>query len=108
MKSTLFVAEDFVNSIGQTISPGDNVVYVGTSWSRTSVNPAVFAGVYKNSKGEITAVRVNYRGERWMWDSVTSSGSYVGADCCAVLRRKRVLKIDESSEEVAKFFEKSI
>lgn len=40
------VVESWTNSIGQTINPGDEVIYVGTGYSHSvSVNKGVFAGV---------------------------------------------------------------
>ena len=41
------VAEAFTNEFGQTIQPGDEVVYVGTGYGHsTLVNRDKFAGVY--------------------------------------------------------------
>lgn len=44
---TDLVAEAFTNEFGQTIQPGDEVVYVGTGYGHsTRVNRGKFAGVY--------------------------------------------------------------
>jgi hypothetical protein len=45
-----FVEESFVNHLGQTINPGDKVVYVGKSYGSTYVNTGVFAGVRKATR----------------------------------------------------------
>ena len=44
---TDLVAEAFTNEFGQTIQPGDEVVYVGTGYGHSvRVNKGKFAGVY--------------------------------------------------------------
>lgn len=40
-----FVAEAWVNDLGQTINPGDAVVAVGTSYKTTNTTVGVFEGV---------------------------------------------------------------
>lgn len=40
-----FVVEPWINELGQTINPGDQVVAVGTSWKRTKIMVGVFEGV---------------------------------------------------------------
>ena len=43
----MFEAVSYTNHIGQTLNPGDTVIYVGTSYKNTSVKIGVFSGVYK-------------------------------------------------------------
>lgn len=52
-----FVAEPFTNSIGQTINPGDRVVYVTHGYS-VHMGKGWFDGVYKNKKGKVVLTRV--------------------------------------------------
>lgn len=42
---TDFVAEAFTNEFGQTIQPGDDVLFAGSSWKRTSIRRGKFKGV---------------------------------------------------------------
>lgn len=39
------VVEPWTNEFGQVIHPGDEVIFAGTSWKRTSIHKGVFAGV---------------------------------------------------------------
>jgi hypothetical protein len=39
------VVEPWTNDIGQTINPGDEVIFAGTSWKQTYIRKGVFAGV---------------------------------------------------------------
>jgi hypothetical protein len=49
------VIEPWTNDIGQTINPGDEVIFAGTSWKQTYIRKGVFAGVrYDN------VTRTNY------------------------------------------------
>lgn len=49
------VVESWNNEFGQTINPGDEVIYAGTSWKRTTMRKGIFAGV---RYGNVT--RTNY------------------------------------------------
>ena len=53
-----FVAEPFVNEFGETINPGDRVVYVTHSYKRVNMGKAWFDGVFKNDKGSVVLTRV--------------------------------------------------
>lgn len=46
-----FVAESFTNSLGQTLEPGDDVVFV-TSGYTVSIGSGKFEGVYCNTKSK--------------------------------------------------------
>lgn len=56
-----FVAEPFVNAVGQTINPGDRVAYVTVGYNkRVDQNTGWFEGVYKdpdNDKVALTRIR---------------------------------------------------
>lgn len=39
------VVEPWANDIGQTINPGDEVIFAGTSWKQTYIRKGIFAGV---------------------------------------------------------------
>jgi hypothetical protein len=110
------VAEAFTNKFGQTIQPGDEVVYVGTGYSHsTRVNRGKFAGVYyatgrvalrdengqylRDEKGNakfetkqyVKAVRVDGVPSK-KYDYKTRQ--YSDTLRCAILPLKRVYKID--------------
>ena len=110
------VAEAFTNEFGQTIQPGDEVVYVGTGYGHsTRVNRGKFAGVYcatgrtylrdekgaylRDEKGNakfemkqyVKAVRVDGVPSK-KYDYKTRQ--YSGTLRCAILPLKRVYKID--------------
>jgi len=119
------VAEAFTNEFGQTIQPGDEVVYVGTGYGHsTRVNRGKFAGVYYatgrvalrdengnyirdekgNSKFEtkqyVNAVRVDgVPRKTWEYDYNTKKGGYIDRLGCAILPLKRVYKIDTTMKE---------
>lgn len=42
---TDFVAEAFTNEFGQTIQPGEEVLFAGTSWKQTRIRKGKFKGV---------------------------------------------------------------
>jgi hypothetical protein len=114
------VAEAFTNEFGQTIQPGDEVVYVGTGYGHsTRVNRGKFAGVYyytqnvalrdeknqylRDEKGNVKtesrtvvkAVRVDgVPRKTWEYDYNTKKGGYIDRLGCAILPLKRVYKID--------------
>ena len=48
------VVEPWTNEFGQTINPGDEVIYAGTSWKRTTMRKGIFAGV---RYGDVTKTR---------------------------------------------------
>ena len=110
------VAEAFTNEFGQTIQPGDEVVYVGTGYGHsTRVNRGKFAGVYyatgrtylrdekgaylRDEKGNakfemkqyVKAVRVDGVPSK-TYDYKTRQ--YSDTLRCAILPLKRVYKVD--------------
>jgi len=118
--------EAFVNSFGQTINPGEDVVYAGTSWKTTIFNKGKFGGVYyrdvtrcvpkKNEDGtyvlsergyrvyeyvksnEPVAVRIiNVPDKRWS----RKQKEMVDVERCAILPRMRVFKLDTGVKELA-------
>lgn len=52
-----FVAEPFVNKLGQTINPGDQVAYV-THGYKVYTGKGWFDGVFKNEDGDVVSTRV--------------------------------------------------
>jgi hypothetical protein len=42
---TEFVSEPWTNDLGQTINPGDEVIFAGTSWKQTTIRKGIFGGV---------------------------------------------------------------
>lgn len=120
---TDLVAEAFTNEFGQTIQPGDEVVYVGTGYGHsTSVNRGKFAGVYygtgisyvRNENGQYFRDEngnVKYETKRYVKavrvDSVPSkkydykTRQYSDTLRCAILPLKRVYKIDMPLAEMS-------
>jgi hypothetical protein len=121
------VAEAFTNEFGQTIQPGDDVVYVGTGYGHsTNVNRGKFAGVYyttgrvylrdengkyvRDERGNVKfeekqvvkAVRVDGIPRRvWKYDYTARKGEHVDQLGCAILPLKRVYKIDMPLAEMS-------
>ena len=64
-----FSAEPFTNEIGQTLNPGDKVVFVTTGYGHSvGVEQGVFEGVYRGNlynKGKITGTRVGQVPVNW-------------------------------------------
>lgn len=117
------VAEAFTNEFGQTIQPGDDVVYVGTGYGHsTRVNRGKFAGVYydmgrtylRDEKGQyIRDEKGNAKFEMKQYvkavriDGVPSrqydykAKEYKDKVRCAILPLKRVYKIDMPLAEMS-------
>lgn len=117
------VAEAFTNEFGQTIQPGDEVVYVGTGYSHSvRVSTGKFAGVYysmrrhylKDEKGQYVRDdkgNVQYEMKQYVKavrvDGVPSKSynyktrQYTDTTRCAILPRKRVYKIDMQMKDIA-------
>lgn len=55
-----FHAIPFSNNIGQTILPGEKIIFAATAWKNTRIKQGTFDGVNKDSNGGITSVRVSY------------------------------------------------
>lgn len=117
------VAEAFTNELGQTIQPGDEVVYVGTGYGHSvRVRTGKFAGVYysigrhylKDENGQyIRDEKGNVKHEMKQYvkavrvDGVSSKSydykarKYVDKTRCAILPLKRVYKIDMAMKDIA-------
>jgi hypothetical protein len=82
---SVFKAIPFVNEFKQTVDPGDEVMYAGTSWHYTSFRKAKYEGVYTNPiTGEVLAVKVSGVTDRWMDEGETRT---------AYLPLKKVFKL---------------
>ena len=98
-----FRVEPFVNEFGQTINPGDEIMYAGTGWSSTRHNRGVYAGVYYGKYrrygtqvGEepIVAVKVtDVPAKKWHYNYDTKTGYHEDIKRHAVLPLKRVYKL---------------
>lgn len=117
------VAEAFTNELGQTIQPGDEVVYVGTGYGHSvRVRTGKFAGVYysmgrhylKDENGQyIRDEKGNVKHEMKQYvkavrvDDVPSKSynyktrQYTDTTRCAILPLKRVYKIDMAMKDIA-------
>lgn len=40
------VVEPWTNEFGQTVNPGDEVIFVGSSWKQTKIRKGIFGGVH--------------------------------------------------------------
>lgn len=117
------VAEAYTNEFGQTIQPGDDVVYVGTGYGHsTRVNRGKFAGVYYTTRraylrdekgGYLRDEKGNAKFEMKQYvkavrvDGVPSkkydykTRQYSDTLRCAILPLKRVYKIDMPLAEMS-------
>lgn len=117
------VAEAFTNELGQTIQPGDEVVYVGTGYGHSvRVRTGKFAGVYysigrhylKDENGQyIRDEKGNFQHEMKQYvkavrvDGIASkkydykTRQYTDTTRCAILPRQRVYKIDMAMKDIA-------
>lgn len=118
MSDSEFVAENFTNSIGQELKPGDKVVYVGTGYGHSvNIQVGVFDGVYYTkarsydwktrtySYGEkyVSAIRIgDVLGSRFVYNYETKEGGYKDVIRKAILPLKRAFRIDTNLAEVAK------
>jgi hypothetical protein len=57
MSRSEFVVETYTNEFGQKIQPGEEVLFAGTSWKRTSIRKGVFKGVRYANVTRIEYVR---------------------------------------------------
>lgn len=107
--SNTFVVESFVNSIGQTVNPGDDVVYVGSSWSNTSVNTGKFAGVYKDKNGKPQAVKVaGVHDHSFRFDKTLGCWGRVPVVRSVILPRMRVFKISKEEVDIVDVLKNSL
>lgn len=90
------IKEPYTNHLGQVINPGDEVMYIATSWKRTRVDKGIFEGVYKSNgyytrkdPNGVTAVLVRRTGKTFRWGRMTS-----------ILEMKRIYKLDTSVLEM--------
>lgn len=82
------IKENYTNKLGQVIKPGDEVIYVGSSYSYTSIKKATYIGYYMNdySKRKQVALKKKTSGSPWERELVR-------------LELNRVYKLDEMSKE---------
>ena len=125
-----FYAEPYENEFGQVIKPGDEVVFVATSW-QTKIKKGIFRGVFKGNQARYVPKRdesgaliteevrlwnghtiqqvINERVEEYVTKSVSVSSpgrkwdgkEYVDSnDVKSTLLKKRVFKIDTSLSDL--------
>jgi len=70
----------FSNKFGQTISPGEKIVFAATAWKNTNIKQGTFDGVNKDSNGEITSVRVSYPMNKYVPNGKTETITYKTMD----------------------------
>jgi hypothetical protein len=81
-----FVIESYTNDLGQTLEPGDDVVFVTTCMHRVSVETGKFEGVYRNLSSKkiagtrIGTVPVNYQERVFCEDGKHEEEVYKGWD----------------------------
>lgn len=102
-----FKSCEFVNHIGQTIKPGDNVIYFGTNWNRTTIRTGRFEGCYYGRgwctdrreyvNNIIVAVKISgINDKRLVYNSETNKWDKIPYIRTATLPRKRVYAINTS------------
>lgn len=96
MSRTTFTAMSWTNSIGQTINPGDPVLYVATGYNHSiTIKTGIFDGVYTDYRNKIAGVRVGgVADKRYTW----TGSDYVQKDVVrkAILPQMRVFKLVEN------------
>lgn len=70
----------FSNEFGQTISPGEKIVFAATAWKNTRIKQGTFDGVNKDSKDKITSVRVSYPMNKYVPNGKTETVTYKAID----------------------------
>lgn len=75
MSKADFRVEEFKNHIGQTLKPGDPIIFAGSCWGSTTIRRGTFEGVYygreywDKSKGlKVVAIRVTYPTTKSVWN----------------------------------------
>ncbi len=113
MSKADFRVESFTNDIGQTINPGDDVIFVGTSWGNSRVKRGTYQGVYygegpywekgsARTKLRPIAAKVTWDGQRFKWDNVARKGEYIPAKCTSRLIKMMVYRVDTALAEANK------
>lgn len=113
--------EPFVNMFGQTINPGEDIIYAGTSWKSTTFRKGKFAGAYyenvsrkvpvKDKRGHTkydlvteykpVAVKIEQvYGAKWVYNHETKKGDYIPHFRVAVLPRMRVFRLDAKMSDL--------
>lgn len=119
----------FVNMFGQTINPGEDIIYAGTSWKSTTFRKGKFAGAYyqnvsrsvvsRDIEGNIIKDKRGYTkydlvteykpvavkieqvyGAKWVYNHETKKGEYVSNFRVAVLPRMRVFRLDAKMSDL--------
>lgn len=106
-----FVEEDFVNAWGQTVHPGDEVVYIGSGYNHSlTFAKGVYEGVYygdvydyserKYQRGVAAVLVGNIPAKRIVWDvDDYSKHHYETYMRKARLPLKRIIKVDDNFVE---------
>lgn len=115
MSKAKFVEKSIENQFGQTINPGDEVVYLGSSWGGTSVRTGIFAGVYmKDTESSWDYAQGRYgkliekpvepyisgykikgiKDKCYRWNKNTKTGSYEDVVRTATLHYNRIYRLD--------------
>ena len=121
--------EPFVNMFGQTINPGEDIMYAGTSYKSTTFRKGKFAGAYyenvsrsvpmrdslgnfiKDERGYIkydrvteykpVAVRVEQvQDTKWVYNHETKKGEYIPNLRVAILPLMRVFRLDSKLSDL--------
>jgi hypothetical protein len=119
----------FVNMFGQTINPGEDIIYAGTSWKSTTFRKGKFVGAYyqnvsrsvvsrdiegniiKDERGHTkydlvteykpVAVKIEQvYGAKWVYNHETKKGDYIPHFRVAVLPRMRVFRLDAKMSDL--------
>lgn len=66
-----FVQVPFENMFGQTVNPGDKVVFAATAWKNTKLKEGVYDGVNQDKNGKVQSVRVSYPKTKYVPNGLT-------------------------------------
>lgn len=114
MSKADFRVESYKNELGQVIHPGDEVIFVATSWQNTQVRRGVYEGAYymtpyygKDQTPKLSALKVRYASTKTEWNdgagynygSKDNKWAQVPCTKHARLDLKRVYRIETSLAE---------
>lgn len=106
----VLVREPWTNEFGQTINPGEEIIFAGTSWKQTRIRKGVFGGVHYGlvyKSREVKDADGNTVMETTRWGSTRPKReSYTERDIVSVRVEKvdRGFKYNSGYDENGKYF----
>lgn len=90
-KRTQYSPEFFVNSLGQTINPGDEIVMIVSGYNHlVKIRKGIYLGLRKGDNGKVKSVTVSYDE---MFLAPNSESFFSGKSIKKQLIKKQLIKI---------------